>query len=82
MIEWSWSGSEPFGKLLYESREVAAEIYGLAICRCKSDGSIYRFSCDKDWEVEQDAKYSSVREAKGFLPQQYRNIKAQWQRHG
>ena len=81
VLEWTWSGSEPFGRLLYESGAVAAEIYGLAICRYKSDGFVCRFSCDKYWETEQDAKYSSVSEAKDCLPLQYQNVKAQWQRH-
>lgn len=31
VIEWAWSGSEPFGVVCFESGEVAAEIFGLAI---------------------------------------------------
>jgi len=79
-LEWAWSGNEPFGVLLYTSGEVAAEIYGLAICQYQGSGKIYRFTCNSNWETEQDAPYFSVQEAKAQLPEQFKNIKANWQK--
>lgn len=81
VLEWAWSGSQPFGILKYESGEVAAEIYGLAICQYPDSKHIYRFSCDQNWETEQDREYSSILEAKDHLPEQYRNIEVQWQKY-
>ncbi|MCE2029461.1 hypothetical protein [Sessilibacter corallicola] len=81
VLEWAWSGRKPFGELLYESGELAAEIFGLAICQYDDSETIYRFSCDANWTTEQDAQYQSVAEAKQNLPVQYRNIEAHWQKY-
>lgn len=37
-----------------------------------------RFSCDKEWEVQQDGLYESVDDALRQLPDQYRLIEANW----
>lgn len=79
VLEWAWSGEKPFGFLFYENGEVAAEIYGLAICQNESNKTIYRFSCDYDWVVEQDSVHESLSDAKSNLPQQYCNVPANWQ---
>jgi hypothetical protein len=42
---------------------MAIEIYGLAICRYTNDVRVYRFSCGRNWETEQDGIYDSVQEA-------------------
>ncbi len=78
VLYWAWSGDSPFGVLKYPDGSVAAEIYGLAICRYLDSGTIYRFSCDKDWETEQDSNYASVEEAMNFLPEQYKNVQVNW----
>lgn len=54
VLQWAWSGNVPFGVLRFPDGDIAAEIFGLAICRYKN-GKIYRFSCDKNWNVEQDS---------------------------
>lgn len=79
VLEWAWSGSQPFGVIRAQTGEVSSEIYGLAICRYKGSSIIYRFSCDANWEVEQDADYPSIQEAKESLPAQYRNTHILWQ---
>jgi hypothetical protein len=81
VIEWAWSGEKPFGVLRNDSGIVAAEIYGLAICRYTKSGEIYRFSCDANWETEQDSDYQSVEEAKSNLPLQYQEVKANWNKY-
>lgn len=82
VLEWAWSGSIPFGTLKYkggeEDGQVAFEIYGLAICQYQKTGEIYRFSCDENWETEQDAPYDSIQQAKDFLPDQYKNVPVNW----
>ncbi|WLE96478.1 MAG: hypothetical protein QTN59_17560 [Candidatus Electrothrix communis] len=75
---WAWSGDRPFGVVKFSDGSVAAEIYGLAICRYNDTGTIYRFSCNKDWETEQDRNYSSVEDAKEYLPEQYKNVQVNW----
>lgn len=81
VIKWAWSGQQPFGIVACEDGTESSEIYGLAICRY--DGStnrepIYRFSCDKNWEVVQDSIYDTVENAIRRLPDQYRNEEANW----
>ncbi|WP_417503143.1 hypothetical protein [Marinobacter sp.] len=81
VLEWAWSGNKPFGFVRLQSGEVAAEIFGLAICRYPDSDTIYRFSCNIEWETEQDSDYCSINEAKKNLPEQYKNIEAQWQKY-
>ncbi len=78
---WAWSGDDPFGVVEYTTGGIAATIHGLAICSY-GDGSIYRFSCDADWEVEQDGVYESIEEAKRLLPDQYKNVPVNWKDYG
>ena len=81
VLEWAWSGDEPFGFVRLQSGEVAAEIFGLAICKYPDSDTIYRFSCGNEWEAEQDSGYSSISDAKKHLPEQYKSIEAQWQKY-
>ena len=82
VLQWAWSGSLPFGTLKYKGGEkdgeTAFEIYGLAICRYEKSDEIYRFSCDENWGTQQDAPYDSVEQAKKDLPDQYKNVPANW----
>ncbi|MBV7263254.1 hypothetical protein P0Y67_11815 [Photobacterium sp. SP02] len=81
VLEWAWSGDQPFGVICFESGEVAYEIFGIAICKYSDSDVIYRFSCGSNWETEQDSDYQSVDEAKEKIPEQYQNVKARWQKH-
>ncbi len=76
MLEWAWSGDVPFGEINYQDGEIAATIYGLAICQYENANKIYRFSCDKNWETGQDSEYASIEEAKEELPEQYKAAEA------
>jgi len=78
VLEWAWSGEKPFGVHRFESGAIASEIYGLAICRYSKSGKIYRFSCNADWETEQDSLYESEEEAKTYLPSQYQQVRVSW----
>ena len=79
MLEWAWSGENPFGSICDQSGEVAVEVFGLAICQYSDNNQIYRFSCDREWETEQDSVYNSVIEAKENIPSQYCEVTANWQ---
>lgn len=72
VLLWAWSGSVPFGFVS------DIEIYGLAICQYENSNDVYRFSCDKNWETQQDSLYNSAEEAIEELPEQYRNVSAKW----
>jgi hypothetical protein len=63
VITWAWSGDKPFGFIPMTDSDDSIEIFGLAICQYEDSGSVYRFSCDKDWEVQQDGVYESVDDA-------------------
>ncbi|NMF47753.1 hypothetical protein HHL01_06120 [Pseudoalteromonas arctica] len=78
VLEWAWSGNKPFGVVKYQNGEVASEIFGLAICAYPDSDQVYIFSCDCDWETEQDSQYNSIQNAKDYLPEQYRHVKANW----
>ena len=72
VIKWAWSGEKPFGFVGKEA------IYGLAICHYSYDNSVYRFSCNKDWETVQDALYDTMEQAINQLPKQYKQVSAEW----
>jgi len=79
VLEWAWSGDRPFGVIHYADSDVAPiEIYGLALCQYPDSDKIYRFSCNKNWETEQDMKYLSIEEAKSRLPDQYKQVSVNW----
>ena len=80
VIKWAWSGNKPFGLIsIVDSDSESIEIYGLAICQYSDSNGVYRCSCEKDWEVQQDGLYQSVEDAIGQLPDQYKLITAKWQ---
>jgi hypothetical protein len=71
VILWARAEPEPFGVVRYSTGGSAHPIHGLAICRYSASGSIYRFSCDLDWEVIQDADYQSIEEAVAAAAQMF-----------
>jgi hypothetical protein len=81
VLEWAWSGCKPFGTVRYESGEIASNIFGLALCCYTGSTKVYRFSCDSEWETEQDSEYGSIEEAKENLPAQYQDVKAIWYKY-
>ena len=74
VIEWAWSGHQPFGEV---PGAKSPEIYGLAIATYDGE-EFYRFSCDENWETQQDGLYDSLDDAKDQLPDQYRMVEACW----
>lgn len=78
VIKWAWSGLQPFGIVSSEDGPEKEEIYGLAICKYEGSKNVYRFSCDKNWETIQDGVYEDIEEAVRLLPDQYKNVEANW----
>ena len=76
ILEWAWSET-PFGHVRFDDGSIAAAIHGLAIGRYPNSEVVYRFSCNAQWETQQDADYASVDEAKS-LPEQYGSAPANW----
>jgi hypothetical protein len=76
VIEWAWSGAEPFGEVHGNS---TGPIFGLAIAAYENEAGFYRFSCDRNWESVQDEIYDSVEDAKHQLPEQYKGAGVGWQ---
>lgn len=78
VLWWVWSGEIPFGELPGEVGDDRM-IHGFAVCRYEN-GKIYRFSCDKNWQVRQDVDCASEEEAKGSIPiSQYEVSRIIWQ---
>ena len=79
VIKWAWSGQEPFGYVGNTIDQESEKIYGLAICQYEAGSNVYQFSCDKNWNVVQDGLYDTVENAIKLLPDQYKNVIAEWQ---
>ena len=67
VIEWAWSHPEPFFVVPYSDRSGGIPIHGLAICRYEDSGAIYRFSCNENWETENDSPQDSIAAARQRL---------------
>jgi hypothetical protein len=59
---WAWSGDTPF--FVMEDGGQGRKIFGLAICKYATSDVVYKFSCNYDWETENDTDWSSLEEAK------------------
>jgi hypothetical protein len=81
VLYWAWSGDLPFGWIGTDTNPKVVAIFGLVIAQYDNSSVIYRFSCTKNWETEQDADYTSVQEAMDQLPEQYREVSVEWKRY-
>lgn len=74
VLEYAWSDI-PFGAIKYsDSDKIAAEIHGFLICKYDNSDRYYRFSCNKNWEVENDAAYDSIEQAKNSINENQYNL--------
>jgi hypothetical protein len=76
VVAWAWSGEKPFGHVF--GGDPSDAVFGLAVAIYDKSGSVYRFSCDAQWETVQDSTYSSVDGAKSRVPLQYQNAPIVW----
>ena len=77
VLAWAWSDL-PFGHVGSEDGSTPIAIHGLALCQYAGESSVYRFSCDAQWDSVQDERYASADEARQQLPVQYRAVAATW----
>jgi hypothetical protein len=78
VLWWAWSGEAPFGFMEYTGGGIAAEIYGQAICQYEGSEEVYRFYCNRLWEVESDQVHESIDQAMFGLHLGYRNVPLHW----
>ena len=78
VIKWAWAEQQPFGYVGNNNDQARKEIFGLAICQYEENDSVYRFSCDINWDTIQDASYDTADNAIEQLPDQYKNVAANW----
>lgn len=78
VILWAWSGEQPFGYLRYSDGSICCEVFGQAICQYAGSESYYRFTCDKDWSVEQDSDHDTIEDAKASARQLYGVAESNW----
>jgi hypothetical protein len=78
VLEWAWSGSEPFGYMNDTDGIPVYAVYGQAICQYQNHNKFYRFTCDQDWNVVNDFDNDSIEEAKESAAQLYRVPATAW----
>ena len=76
---WTWSGEEPFFYMTDTEGENPIAIHGFAICQYDGSGTVYRFSCDADWETVNDWTFDSMADAMDGVAEQYRLASICWQ---
>jgi hypothetical protein len=79
VLWWAWSGDTAFGEL-YGAEEDDRAVHGFAVCRYDT-GQIYRFSCNRNWEVVQDMDHATEVDAKASIPINYDATRVRWQRY-
>jgi hypothetical protein len=80
VVLWAWSEPLPFFEMPCTEGAPAIPIHGLAICRYADSGAVYRFSCDRDWETQNDGPYESVEDAAIGESGQYDVHSVEWHR--
>lgn len=79
VLWWAWSGDVPFGELS-GAEDPDSLIYGFAVCQYDS-GEIYRFTCNRFWEVVQDMDHADEEEAKAAIPTNYDASRVEWHQY-
>ncbi|NTV37190.1 MAG: hypothetical protein HGA53_09565 [Anaerolineaceae bacterium] len=63
VILWAFTPQKPFFIMVYSDGTPYKPIHGFAICRYKGESQYYKFSCDIEWNVENDMDCDSIEEA-------------------
>ena len=77
VLWWAWAGDEPFG----ESPGAEGDdryVFGFAVCRSDS-GHLYRFTCNRRWQVVQDMDHVDEEQAKADIPVRCDASRVAWQ---
>jgi hypothetical protein len=78
VLYWAWSESTPF--FVMPDGAEGIPIHGLAVCCYAKSGVAYRFSCNRDWEVENDSPYNSAEQAMRAPSAQFDANAVRWSR--
>ncbi len=63
VILWAYNPVKPFFIMKSSDGNEYKPIHGFAICSYKGSEKFYKFSCDRDWNVENDFDAASIEEA-------------------
>ncbi len=63
VLLWAFDPQKPFFILEYSDGTPYKPIHGFAICRYPGENQYYKFSCDIEWQVENDWVYDILEEA-------------------
>ncbi|KPL76939.1 hypothetical protein ADN00_10125 [Ornatilinea apprima] len=63
VLLWAYNPEKPFFMMLFEDGSNYKPIHGFAICRYGGEELFYKFSCNSEWEVENDSDHASIEEA-------------------
>ncbi len=63
VILWAYNPVKPFFIMQYVDSTNYKSIHGFAICRYIDEELFYKFSCDREWNVEGDSDEASVEDA-------------------
>ncbi len=77
VVLWAWSGDQPFFVMPKAGGTGGIPIHGLAVCQYPT-GEVYRFSCDKEWVVQNDSDWRSIEEAMTAPSAQYDITQVKW----
>ncbi len=77
VLLWAWSSKVPFFVMPCSDGSGGINIHGLAICQYDM-GEVYRFSCDENWEVQNDSDWDCVEDAMTAPSTQYDVTKVHW----
>lgn len=77
VLYWAWSATPPFFIMTDSEGNDPSEVCGLAICQYDS-GKVYRFSCDREWEVLNDSPFASADAAMRGPSGQYDITRVRW----
>ena len=78
VIIWAWSEPKPFFDMPCSDGKTSVAIHGLAIVRYPETGEVYRFSCNAEWETENDSDHQTVEDAVGAEASQYDIRAVRW----
>jgi hypothetical protein len=63
VILWAFNSQKPFFIMEYSDGKPYKPIHGFAICQYEGEEKYYKFSCDSNWNVENDFDCDSIEEA-------------------
>lgn len=76
VLFFAWSGATPF--FIMPDGGAGRRIFGLAICEYQRHHGVYSFSCDEQWETQNDMLLRTAEEALYERSSQFDRSAVQW----